>query len=181
MISVIASIVGAYIAGIYTPLASPVFIILKRRKNLAVIAYFFYVIVLSYEFEVSNIYRPDLALLAVILPAILLLEECLRGAISGKVAYVLGALVVAGILNHYIFYAAVLFAIVYSLYRDKPYKGAVFFAGSVAVLIASLVIVRPLINYVGGSVSTVVFIMGLSTIIALPFWRKKLSEFSGFP
>jgi hypothetical protein len=172
MIGIVAAIIGGLIVGLKTPLLSPVIYLSKFRKDLFLILFFVYCLVLGYELEITNIYNANLiTIFAVLLPSILLLDAGLRGESSGLVGYILVVAILIGWFVREVFVIAVLLALFYHFSKDNPKRGVFVVVVSISLLIVGLVFGKSMLNLLGGSSTQVVFISAISILIVLLFWR----------
>ncbi len=170
MIAVAASIVGGFIAGIKTPLTSPIVYALKFKKDLFLISFFAYCLALGYEFKVSNVYNAStISILSVILPSILLLDAGLKGECRDLLSYIIVTFILAGLLVNELFVIATIAAIYHQFSRDHPRSGVLIVSFSVALLILGLIFCERFLNLPGGSLTQIAFISAI--LIAIVFWK----------
>jgi|Deesub1362A_J573_1020465.scaffolds.fasta_scaffold00471_19 hypothetical protein len=176
MIAVLAAVVGGLIAGIYTPLLSPVLYLLKSRRDLFLLLFLAYCLALGYEFEVANVYEADVvAVLAVILPSILLLDSGLKGkesSLRGLIAYAAALAILIGLFVREVFVLGVIIALFHHFSRDYPRRGAAVSLAGISLLILGLFAGSGMLNLPGGAPSQVVFISAVGILLALFFWRN---------
>ncbi len=177
MIAVVAAIIGGLIAGLKTPLILPPVIYLSKfRKDVVLILFFVYCLALGYEFEVANIYNADIiAIFAVILPSVLILDAGLRGENEGLINYILIVTILIGWFVRVIFIIAVLIAFFYHFSKDRPKRGIFVVVTGTSLLIVGFVFGEEMLNLLGGSSTQVVFISAISILVVLLFWGTRRS------
>lgn len=172
MIAVFAAIIGGLIAGLKTPMLSPVIYLSKFRKDLFLVLFSVYCLALGYELGMADIYNVNpVTIFAIILPSVLLLDAGLRGESRGLVSYALIATTLTGWFVKEVFVIAVLIALFYHFSEDNPRRGFFVASASVSLLIAGLVFGRSMLDLLGGSSTQVVFISAISILILLLIWR----------
>ncbi len=168
MIGVVAAAIGGLIAGLKTPLLSPVIYLSKFRKDLFLILFFVYCLALGYELEITSIYDADLiTIFAVILPSVLLLDAGLRGESRGLVSYIIVAAILAGLFVKELFVTAVLLAFLYHFSKDYPKRGVFVVLASVSLLTVGLVFSKNMLDLLGASSAQVAFISAIAILLAL--------------
>ncbi len=173
MIAVVAAIIGGLIVGLKTPLFSPVVYLSKFRKDLFLILFFVYCLMLGYELEITNIYNINLIMIfTIILPSILLLDTGLRGERKELASYIIITTILIGWFVREIFIIAVLISLFYHFSKDNPKRGVFVVLASISLLIVGLVFSKSMLNLLGGSATQVAFISAISILIVLLFWKK---------
>lgn len=173
MIGLIAVLAGGLIQGLKTPLASPLLYILKSKKDLFLALFFAYCLALGYEFKVHSLYTKPTYIFTLILPTILFLYSMKR-EVRGTVNYLLVAPILAGILFPPIFAVAVIAAIGYNFYKDKPQlgKGILSSATPISILVVGLIVLKGVLNLPGSASTQAIFIAAAGILTALAFWRE---------
>lgn len=173
MIAVVAAIIGGLIVGLKTPLISPVIYLSKFRKDIFLVLFFVYCLMLGYELEINNIYDANLiTIFAVVLPSVLILDAGLRGESRSLVSYVIGAIILIGWFLRELFVIGVLLALFYHFSKDCPKRGVFVVLLSISLLIVGLIFGKSMLNLLGSSSTQVAFISAISILIVLLFWRK---------
>ena len=189
MIPIVASIIGGIIAGLKTPLISPILYLVKSRKDVFLILFFAYCIALCYEFELDNIYTADpLIILAVILPSILLLDSGLKGGDKANIKEIIfdskNLLILPMLIGLFIkevFIIAVLLALLHNFSEDHPKKGVLAVAFAISLLIIGLIVCEDVLDLIGGATTQVAFIAALTTFIGIIiFWRTRVLKMDMF-
>lgn len=172
MISLVACISGGLIAGVNTPLLSPLVYLSKFRRDLFLLFYSLYSLALGYELERATVYDSSFAFLifAVLLPSLLLLDAGMKGEEEASPPIVL--LLLLGLLLKEVFAPAVLLAFLRHFYFDHPKRGVLVVLVGVSLLIASLVLGRSALDVPGGASAQVAFISAIAVLLLLPLWRS---------
>ncbi|HID42170.1 MAG TPA: hypothetical protein EYP30_00060 [Archaeoglobaceae archaeon] len=166
MIGVFAALACGLIAGLKTPLLSPVIYLSRFRKDIFIAFFFFYSLALGYEFVMKSVYDADLMSLAVILSSFLLLDAGLRDESMDFVGYFLIVIIIIGFFLD-VFVFALLIAFFYHFSKDNPRRGIFIVSASIFLLILGLVFCKGMLNLLGASSTQVVFISAISILIFL--------------
>jgi len=137
MISSAASVAIAFSFGLKAPLLAPaVFFMRFIKKEIAAFSYFLYCIFLCYEFSRAEL---DLAAIALILSALLLLEETVSERKREVVDYILAVSALLCILEPLMIIPVLLISILRFLWKDRPFFGifAIIFGISIVYLIST--------------------------------------------
>lgn len=172
--TLIACVAGGLIAGVYTPLLSPLVYLSSRfRKNLFLLLFSLYSLALTYELGMATVYSTALAfpIFTVLLPSLLLLDEGLKG--WGRAGYPLIPLLLLGFLFRELFALAVLIAFLLHFSSDRPGRGVYVALAGASLLFLGLALGRGALDLPGGVSAQVAFIAGAAVLSALPlYWRS---------
>ena len=179
MISIIASIVGAFLVGLYTPLLSPLVYVFRNKKRIFYSLFFFYCLLLSYEVKIPSVYYFSYdyrIIFAVIIPLILLLDEGLK--IKHKRESVLELTLIIclliGFVDFNVYTFTVIVALIYN-FLDFSKKSALLIFGTLLFVFVGFITFKSVFGLIGSAVTQIVFLASISTLVAFfGWWYKKV-------
>ncbi len=175
MIPIISAIIGGVIAGINTPVLSPVvYLISKYSTRLFLLSFAVYSIALGYEFELTSIYHFDpISVLAVIIPTLLLLDSGLKNSMKfGIQNGILSILLFSGLFLRELFILGLILSLINHFQSDLSTRAVIAVLFGMTLFISGVYVLRGYIDFIGGTATQVVVISSITLFSTLVFWRK---------
>jgi len=173
VIGIIASILTAVLTGNYLPLLTPlIYVISLKSKNIALFAFYIYILMLAFSFNPGSIYTLNgMNSILVTLSVIIVLDEILRGfelRLPSKEEFILlGALTVSAI-TLYTFLPVLTAVTFYTAYRRFG-KASFYVIGWWVLVIVFLYAAKNQLIHTGAQA---LVIIGLALVLILVGERK---------
>jgi len=181
MMAVFLAIVGGVLAGTKTPFLSPILYLTRRKKDLFILAFLVYCLVLGYEVSENNIYEIDiLKVFELLIPTVILLDLSLKNKKISRADYFFSFLALISYFSEIMFTIASFTLLAYNFLEDKPSKGVLIAGISVLALIFVFVVGKRVFDLPGSASTQAIVISALAITTSLVFW-KKLERTEIFP
>lgn len=183
MIGALGLLAAGVVIGNHTLIIAPlVYIISRFGRDIYLIAFSAFCIALGYTLELRTIYDLNSLVIstAIVLSAILMLDEGLTNRGPGRDEFILSAAVLTGAVIKSVLLPAIVLATVLNFRRVHSWRGAAAATISLSIVAVGFVVLR---NYLGlpGTTSTQVAILGATAVLTvIPVWLMSRNEGIGW-
>ncbi len=173
MMAVFLAIVGGVLSGTKTPFLSPILYLTRGKKDLFILTFLVYCLILGYEAYENNIYEIDIfRVFELLIPTVILLDLSLKNKKIGRSDYFFSFLALISYFSEIMFTVVSFTILTYNFLEDKPSKGVLTTSISVIALIFVFVIGKSVFDLPGSASTQAIIISALAVITSLLFWKK---------